>query len=1125
MYGDYMTTAETAKFLKVSPSLVKKWRNKGWLMPDAIGHDRNGRGKAYYYSKERILQLAGVWLTKPESSEHGTNLSGHTSGTPRTATELQPDTDETQSRIDEATKFLKLLFGKISEPHFSYLAKFKGITEFFPFTINDQTQIQAMARKAIELSDMGIDIWHAVNPVCITPTPSKRGDETAVSYQTACVVDIDIKSDAHKNENLATSFDEAKSFLPFTPSIIINSGFGLHAYYLFDEPILITDQNREEIKRRNQLFIDVVRFRANGKKIDGVGDLPRILRTPGTFNYKLGIDNAPLCHIVEDSSLRFSPTELNVKLNALIPPTTATTHQPRPATENFDFIEDTDFDRFRVRRMLDFISPVSLTYDEWLAVGMALKNIGCDCSDWEQWSRPDERFKEGECEKKWDGFDRDGYDIGTISYFAQQKGYDPKEAYREWKELHADSKSTPHKTKPITQLDKLKAELNTINKSLADFDSEQKTAIEKIYSLEKFDSGTMFAKETITAAAFASLADKQAFSNLKRSVKLYGERHPTEKVALLDWQASIRDKANELSSRKNELLNRRNQINAQIRSQAFLATDDTLAGIVIPNGYCISADNGVEKVSGEKLVTICRRPVIIDAKTYCVDEKIFKVNLAYKSPTGKWKHSDPVEKAIVFNHRKLVDLANSDLPVTSQNAAALVEYFDAFCSANEINFPLEYSVSRGGWYKFHGKEDFVDPRRNFFVTDEDGTKISVKVNKQSEFASGLNQEGTLDEWHTGAYALAKKSPVARLIVSAAVAPPLLKILGERNFMVYVVAPTRAGKTTALYLGASAIGSEKMIRSFDATKNGLIGAAADVSDYAFLVDEKQVADNRIKEQLSNLVYAFGNGIGRTKLNKDSTLRKLQDWRIIAIATGETQLLPDNVTEGANTRLLTINAPKVILSPADCRQIRNIVSENYGHVFPLVIDKIVAIGKEKLRETYERLVDKFIAENPNLLPEYCRYMAVLTLADALLNSVLGEARAFDDALKAAQAIFPLIPTTTDISDTARERDFVLGFIAQNQSRFIGGNVSLDRMQTIYGKLDSPDYFYITVTALKQACIDAGFDHKKLVSDLVAEGFIKPADTVEKGRRTPRNTVPQRIGSGSVPPVPCYRIPKKY
>ena len=208
-------------------------------------------------------------------------------------------------------------------------------------------------------------------------------------------------------------------------------------------------------------------------------------------------------------------------------------------------------------------------------------------------------------------------------------------------------------------------------------------------------------------------------------------------------------------------------------------------------------------------------------------------------------------------------------------------------------------------------------------------------------------------------------------------------LGERNFLLYICAPTRAGKTTALYLAASAVGDEKMIRSFDATKNGLAGAAADVNDFAFLVNEKQVADSKLKEQFDTLVYALANGLGRTKLNKDSTLRKLQDWRTIAIMTGETLLLPDNVTDGANTRLLSINVTGEIL-PADvCRLIHNTIKDNCGLAFPLVIDKIFEVGFDKLRQIYQELVALFIAKHHELLNEHCRYLAVLTLADAILT----------------------------------------------------------------------------------------------------------------------------------------------
>ncbi len=310
----------------------QKWRKKGWLMPDAIGHGKNGRGGVYYYSKERILQLASVYKSKSCSvpyamctEQQNCDQTATTSATLRSATEEKTNTatvpvhqDDKQSCSSQLANFFNQLYGKIPAPNFVYLITFKNGIETYSFSIADETQIEAMAQEAIKLANNGFDVWHAVNPVSIEPTVGKRGDEFAVSYQTAIVVDIDIRSDAHKGDQslLAANFDEAKSFLPFTPSLIIFSGYGLHAYYIFNQPIKITDDNREELKRRNNLLLDIIRQRANGKKIDGVGDLPRVLRTPCTFNYKLGADNAPMCHIVEDSGLRFTPNEIDEKLSS-----------------------------------------------------------------------------------------------------------------------------------------------------------------------------------------------------------------------------------------------------------------------------------------------------------------------------------------------------------------------------------------------------------------------------------------------------------------------------------------------------------------------------------------------------------------------------------------------------------------------------------------------------------------------------------------------------------------------------------------------------------------------------------------------------------------------------------------
>ena len=271
--------------------------------------------------------------------------------------------NEKQSRFAELANFFNQLYGKIPEPHFAYLTKFKDGTKFYPFRVADESQRVAMAIKAIELADSGVDIWHSVNTVSVAPYGGKRGDESVVSFQTAIVVDIDIRSDAHKSKNLAVNFDEAKSFLPFKPSTTLDSGHGLQAYFIFDQPIKITDENREELKRRNNLLLDVIRQRANGKDIDGVGDLPRILRTPSTFNCKLGVENAPMCHIVEDSGLRFSPAQIDEKLNALIIPqetgkreTNSSHNSVVPRKSNEAFVDDNEFNIFRIRRMLDFIT-------------------------------------------------------------------------------------------------------------------------------------------------------------------------------------------------------------------------------------------------------------------------------------------------------------------------------------------------------------------------------------------------------------------------------------------------------------------------------------------------------------------------------------------------------------------------------------------------------------------------------------------------------------------------------------------------------------------------------------------------------------------------------------------------
>jgi regulatory protein RepA len=85
--------------------------------------------------------------------------------------------------------------------------------------------------------------------------------------------------------------------------------------------------------------------------------------------------------------------------------------------------------------LLEYVDPSYLDYQEWLNVGMALKQEGYTASDWEEWSKRDgQRYHPGECFKKWTTFEGNGITGATITQMAKENGWEPR-AHREDREL------------------------------------------------------------------------------------------------------------------------------------------------------------------------------------------------------------------------------------------------------------------------------------------------------------------------------------------------------------------------------------------------------------------------------------------------------------------------------------------------------------------------------------------------------------------------------------------------------------------------------------------------------------------------------------------------------------------
>lgn len=142
--------------------------------------------------------------------------------------------------------------------------------------------------------------------------PTKRCPQKAITGIPGFYVDIDIKdSKAHKGKEYPKTIDEALSLIighGFDPSVIINSGYGLHCYWLFEKMWMF--ENEPEWFRAKMLskrMSETIKKRAIdiNRDIDSIFDLSRVLRPPGSFNCKKKTKAEVLIHSINDN--RYTP--------------------------------------------------------------------------------------------------------------------------------------------------------------------------------------------------------------------------------------------------------------------------------------------------------------------------------------------------------------------------------------------------------------------------------------------------------------------------------------------------------------------------------------------------------------------------------------------------------------------------------------------------------------------------------------------------------------------------------------------------------------------------------------------------------------------------------------------------
>lgn len=162
---------------------------------------------------------------------------------------------------------------------------------------------RALAEQALALQDRCV--WWGVHGMA--ERPAKRGGNADVTSVHALVADLDWHHRAHKNSPELSEAEVRRALADFTPAptIVVNTGHGLQAYWRLDE--VVSGELGEGLTKRLHGALKAVGLNPERR------DLASVLRVPGTTNWKLPDEPVPVV-IESDDGPTWTVAEIESQL-------------------------------------------------------------------------------------------------------------------------------------------------------------------------------------------------------------------------------------------------------------------------------------------------------------------------------------------------------------------------------------------------------------------------------------------------------------------------------------------------------------------------------------------------------------------------------------------------------------------------------------------------------------------------------------------------------------------------------------------------------------------------------------------------------------------------------------------
>ncbi|HFD6681925.1 TPA: DUF927 domain-containing protein [Providencia alcalifaciens] len=432
-------------------------------------------------------------------------------------------------------------------------------------------------------------------------------------------------------------------------------------------------------------------------------------------------------------------------------------------------------------------------------------------------------------------------------------------------------------------------------------------------------------------------------------------------------------------------------------------------------------------------------------------------------------------------------------------------------------FKENWSITnKSGWHK----GAYIMPDGSIIGTPEQ----PIFFNGQSAAATAYQTSGTVESWRNGVARLANGNSFMMIAIGAALAAPMTSIIGADSFGLHLYAQSTAGKTTAADMAVSLYGEPDLQRlTWYGTEYGMTNEAVAHNDGLLYLDE--VGQGADPKHVYKSAYTLFNGKGKIQGAKEGGNRQVQNWKTLAISTGEKDIetflsmAGIKVNAGQLVRLLNIPMERATelhgcetgKSHADLIKVN--CRDNYGAAGRYWIEYLSS-HKDEAKEAYRAAQQRWSKLIPSSYGEQVHRASdrFATLEAALLMGSVITGWNEQDCRDVVQAIFNVWVAEfgTGNKEFEQIKEQAEAFLnAHGLSRFapIPYDVRDLPIRDLAGyrkkgsNEDDPIIFYTFPSAFEKE-IAAGFNYKQFAEVLKTAGMLTPP-TSGRGyqRKSPR------------------------